>query len=170
VAVAYGDCSLVESPPAAAPTVLFADKTASAAQSRLVYGGNSLALYRHACWEAQPFDETLPTAEDVAWRLRVLAGGALVARVPQARVLYRNQAPLRQMFRKGWHEYRLAAELTGAPAMTFFQLVVDLGSLLKKWGTAKMPAATLIRQSAHALGVYLSPKFTRQNKRPESPE
>jgi glycosyltransferase involved in cell wall biosynthesis len=161
VAVAYGDCSLVQREPPAKPVVLFADKTTDIALRRQVYGGNSLALYRRAAWEKQPFDETLPTAEDLAWFLRALADGALAARVPQAQALYRNQGSLRHMFRKGWLESRLAIELAGAPAANFFQFALNFSSLVKKCATGKIPASALPRQSAHALGAYLSPKFSR---------
>jgi rhamnosyltransferase len=163
VAVAYGERLLAEDVAPSASTVLFADgKSALTQQRELVFGssGNSLALYRHAVWQQQPFDETLPTAEDLAWFLRALAKGALAARLPQARVLNRNQGSLRHMFRKGWSESRLATELTGAPAMTSLQLAVNFASLLKKWGTAKIPASSFVRQGAHALGAYLSPKFS----------
>jgi len=158
VAVAYGDYDVVERP-ATAP-VLLADQGATAAQRRRVYGGNGLALYRHDSWRARPFDEALPTGEDLAWFVRALAGGAMAARVPQARALYRNQGSLRQMFRKGWLESRQEMELTGAPGLNLFQLGIWWGSLLKKWVTGKIPATVLLRQGAHALGAYLSPKFS----------
>ena len=87
--------------------MLLADQSADAAQRRRVYGGNGLALYRHDAWRARPFDETLPTGEDLDWFVRALAGGALAARVPQARALYRNRGSLRHMFRKGWLESRM---------------------------------------------------------------
>jgi rhamnosyltransferase len=160
VAVTYGDISLIEGKPPGNPAILFADKAAGNSQRRQVFGGNSLALYRHAVWQKQPFDETLPTAEDLAWFLRALANGALAARLPQARVLNRNRGSLRHMFLKGWSESRLATELAGTPAMNFSQLAVNLASLFKKWGTGKIPASALLRQSAHALGAYLSPKFS----------
>jgi rhamnosyltransferase len=160
VAVAYGDCSLIEHEETTAAAIFFAGKTAAASQRQMVYGGNGLALYRRDVWEKQPFDETLPTAEDLAWFLRALENGDMAARVPQARVLYRNQGTLRHMFRKGWRESRLKTDLTGAPAMNFFQLVVNLVSLLKKWGTGKIPASALSRQGVHALGAYLSSKFS----------
>lgn len=98
--------------------------------------------------------------EDMAWFIRALENGATAARVPQARALYRNQGSLRHMFRKGWLESRVANELTGAPGMTLWQLGICWGSLLKKWGAAKIPAPVLFRQCAHALGACLSPKFS----------
>ena len=159
VAVAYGECPLIEDLEPAGQHIMFADKSANAQTRRRVYGGNGLAFYRRAAWGKQPFDETLPTAEDLVWFTCALENGATAARVPQARALYRNQGNLRHMFRKGWLESRLAAELTGAPAMNFFQLAVNLASLLKKWGMAKIPASVLLRQGAHTLGAYLSPKF-----------
>jgi glycosyltransferase involved in cell wall biosynthesis len=159
VVVAYGECSLIEGQAAPGQKISFTDKTATVTQRQQVYGGNGLAFYRHAAWQQQPFDESLPTSEDLAWFLRALANGGAAARVPQARVLYRNQGSLRHMFGKGWLESRLATEMNGTPGMNFFQLAVNLTSLLKKWGTAKIPFATLLRQGAHALGAYGAAKF-----------
>jgi glycosyltransferase involved in cell wall biosynthesis len=159
VAVAYGDCSLTQNSETGGPSLLFVDKTATKAEWRRIYGGNGLALYRRDCWLAQPFDETLPTAEDLAWFLRALTHGAVVARVSAARVLYRNQGSLRHMFRKGWLESRMDIQLTGGQGMSLWQLGISWGSLLKKWGTAKIPWSVLLRQVAHALGAYISPKF-----------
>jgi ADP-heptose:LPS heptosyltransferase len=160
VAVAYGDCSLIERPEPSDPIVLFTDKYAEAAQRQRVYGGNGVALYRRTDWQTQPFDETLPTGEDMAWLLSAMENGALAARVPSARVLYRNQGSLRHMFRKGWLESRMMIALTGMPAMNLWQLGINWGSLVKKWCMDKMPASALVRQGAHALGAYLSPKFS----------
>ncbi len=163
VAVAYGERVLTEGKEPPDATVLFADKNASLARQRqFVFGGsgNSLALYRHVCWQNQPFDETLLTAEDLVWFLRALENGAMAARLPQARVLNRNQGNLRHMFRKGCWESRLAVEMMGIPAMTLFQLGINLVSLLKKWSFGKIPMSALLRQGAHALGAYLAPKFS----------
>lgn len=162
VAVAYGNCALVEHSKNKEQPVLLTDKTAADVHRRRVYGGNQVALYRHHCWQELPFDETLPTAEDLEWYLRALAAGLLAARVLEARVMYRNQGSLRHMFRKGWHESRMGIELTGGRGMNLWQLAINWGSLLKKWGTAKIPTSALFRQGAHALGAYLSPKFSSQ--------
>ena len=64
VNVAYGECSLIERHDIPEPpTGLLADKNSDAHQHRKIYGGNGLALYRRAAWQAQPFDETLPTGK-----------------------------------------------------------------------------------------------------------
>jgi glycosyltransferase involved in cell wall biosynthesis len=166
VNVAYGECSLVERHDLPEPpTWSLADKNSDARQRREIYGGNGLALYRRAAWQVQPFDEALPTGEDLAWFLHALAGGGVAARVPQASVLYRNQGSLRHMFRKGWQESRMAGQLTGAPAMSLWQLGIGWGSLLKKWVTGKIPVSSLLRQCAHALGAYLAPKFSGRPNR-----
>jgi glycosyltransferase involved in cell wall biosynthesis len=167
VNVAYGECSLIEENDISEPpTGWLADKNSDARQRREIYGGNGLALYRRAAWQAQPFDETLPTGEDLTWFLHALAGGGVAARVPQARVLYRNQGSLRHMFRKGWLESRMASQLSGTPAMSLWQLGICWASLLKKWGAARIPASALSRQCAHALGAYLAPKFSGRQNRP----
>ena len=167
LAVAYGKSSLIEQSASPDPTMLFVDKkTALAQQRELFFGGsgNSLALYRRDHWQHQPFDELLVTAEDLVWFFVALENGAIAARVPQAKVLNRNQGSLRHMFRKGWWESRLASDLVGAPAMNLFQLAINLASLLKKWGAAQIPASVLLRQGAHALGSYWSPKFSGRQK------
>jgi len=159
VAVAYGVCLLAEREFPADQGVGFVDRSASGQQLKSVYGGNGLALYRHEWWTRLPFAESLPTAEDLDWFLKALARGAVAAHVPHARVLYRNQGSLRHMFRKGWLESRLKIQLAGGTGMNLFQFAVSLGSLLKKWVTARLPASTAVRQGAHAVGAYLSPKF-----------
>ena len=164
VALAYGECAIVDRKNTATAAVFFADQTSPPAQRLQVYTGNSLALYRRAAWERRPFDETLPTGEDMAWFLGALADGAVAARVPSARVLYRNQGSLRHMFRKGWLESRQLIWLAGSPAPNLWQLGINWGSLLKKWGTGKIPAGTLLRQGAHALGAWLSPKFSGRHQ------
>jgi glycosyltransferase involved in cell wall biosynthesis len=146
----------------ASADILFADKASLPAQRQQVYGGNGLALYRRDAWASHPFDETLPTGEDMAWFRKALERGAQAARVPAARALYRNQGSLRHMFRKGWLESRMAIQLAGGRGMNLFQLGINWGSLLKKWGTRKIPFSALLRQGAHALGAYLSPKFSRR--------
>jgi len=165
VAVAYGECSLIEQSKSAPPAILLADQTSPVAQRKEVYGGNGLALYRRDRWREQPFDETLPTAEDLAWFLCALEHGAAAARVPQARVLYRNQGGLRHMFNKGWLESQMAIALAGGRGANFWELGINWGSLLKKWSTAKIPLSMLLRQSAHALGAYLGPKFSSRSRK-----
>ncbi len=163
LAVAYGVCSLVDRPVAADEPVVFASQDSSPAERKKVYGGNALALYRRAWWERNSFDETVPTAEDLLWFTEMLAQGALAAKIPAARVLNRNQASLRRMFRKGLLETSMLRQITGTPGMTLRGLCINWLSLLKKWGTAQIPFGTLLRQAAHALGCFLSPKLTNNS-------
>ena len=165
VGVGYGVCSLVKPPPDWDLAVRVIDQTAGWEERKKVYGGNSLAIYRRDCWRAQPFDEALPTGEDLAWLLRALDKGVQAAIVPAAWALYRNQGNLRHMFQKGWRESQMAIELFGSPPMNLWQLTINLGSLLKKTILAEIPLATLLRQSVHALGAYLSPKFSAGPRR-----
>lgn len=181
VAVAYGVCSLVDQPTKGDESVIFAGHDASPIQRKGVYGGNGLAFYRRLWWERQPFDETIPTSEDLVWFLASLAQGAIAAKIPEALVLYRNQASLSRMFRKGWMESRMERALFGAPKMTLLGLGINCGALLKKCVLGRIPFSTLLRQGAHVLGVFLScrsdsePKVARVEKtepkgtrRPES--
>jgi hypothetical protein len=62
------------------------------------------------------------------------------------------------MFRKGRLESAMAREIIGAPDMTLQGLGINWAALLKKWATAQIPFSTLLRQGAHALGCFLSPK------------
>lgn len=142
----------------------FAGPEADAAQRRRIYGGNGLALYRREAWVKQPFDQDLPTGEDLTWFVRTLAAGGMAAHIPEARVLYRNRGSLRHMFRKGWEESRMAARLTGRPPMHLWKLGLWWGSLFKKWLTGKIPISVLLRQGAHALGTYLSSRFTERTR------
>jgi len=164
VAVAYGECCLVKPPPTPTPPIQTTDKTAGQTRCQQIYGGNTLALYRRTHWKQLPFDEGLPTGEDMAWFLKALDRGWLAARVPAARVLYRNQASLRHMFRKGWLESRQIISLTGGQGLTLWQLGANWGSLLKKWISKQIPTSTLLRLGTHVLGAYLSPKFLSSNK------
>lgn len=161
VAVAYGECSLVGCAPNPNLPMLACTQASTPAERRQVLGGNGLALYRRVFWEQAPFNETLPTAEDLAWFLHILSCGATAVRVPAAVVLYRNQSSIRRMFQKGWMESKLARELVGTPTMTLWQLAINLGSLLKKWVLRKIPTSALLRQGAVALGTYLSGKLSK---------
>jgi rhamnosyltransferase len=164
VAVAYGECCLVKPPQTPTPPIQTTDKTAGPTRCQQIYGGNTLALYRRTHWQQQSFDEALPTGEDMAWFLNALERGWLVARVPAARVLYRTQASLRHMFRKGWLESRQIISLTGGRGLTLWQLGANWGSLLKKWKRKQIPTSTLLRLGTHVLGAYLSPKFFSPGK------
>ena len=158
VAVAYGGSPIVSRPVVVDEPVVFASRASSPAERRKVYGGNALALYRRTWWERYSFDETVPTGEDLLWFTQALAQGALIARVPGAQALNRNQGSLRHMFRKGRLESAMARKITGEPRMTLPQFGIYWGSLLKKWVMAQIPFGTLLRQGAHALGCFLSPR------------
>lgn len=158
VAVAYGDCSLVNRLATVNEPVIFASKVSSQLEQKKAYTGNPIAMYRRAWWERYPFDETVSAAEDLLWFTRILADGALAAKIPAALVLYRNQGSLRHMFRKGWVDSRADREITGAPGLTLPGLGIYWASLLKKWAMAQIPFGTLLRQGAHALGWFLSSK------------
>jgi hypothetical protein len=127
---------------------------------RRIPGGNGIALYRRTCWEKHPFDETLVTAEDLEWFLWAIATGYIAARVPQAKVLYKNQGNLRHMFRKGWLEAKAARTMLGMKKMTISGLLINVGSLGKRALFNELSPAIFFRQAAHALGAYLAVNFS----------
>lgn len=123
-------------------------------------GGNALALYRAALWHQHRFDESLVTAEDLAWLIWALESGYQAATVHDALGLYRNQGSLRHMFRKGWHESRMAVSLLrdGQGRWTLLQSVQRLGLCVGHYGLLflkrKIPFATFLRQAAHGFGAF----------------
>jgi glycosyltransferase involved in cell wall biosynthesis len=159
VVVVYGDCSLFKAPEPSRDPVTFATQTSSISERRAVFTGNALALYRREIWLKLPFDETLATAEDLAWFQGALARGGVAARLPQAAILYRNSASLARMFKKGWHESRYEILLLGTKQRTLSQFLREVGSFVKKFLKGMIPLPILLRLSAHAFGCYLSPKF-----------
>jgi glycosyltransferase involved in cell wall biosynthesis len=65
VAAAYGSTHIVSRSTAVDEPVIYASQDSAPAARQKVYGGNALALYRREWWERNPFDETIPTAEDL---------------------------------------------------------------------------------------------------------
>ena len=127
----------------------------------LHHGGNTIALYRKAAWSEKHFDESLVTAEDVAWFLWAIGRGYRFARVEGAVVLYRNRGSLVHMFRKGWFESRLAAALLGERALSRGVLVgvrrlgLNFGHLCRLVYIRDIGLSDLARQMSHATGVFL---------------
>ncbi|MGA2248218.1 MAG: glycosyltransferase family 9 protein [Verrucomicrobiota bacterium] len=160
VAVVYGNCSLVEleeNPPA---PITFATVASSTRELLSVFSGNAVGLYRREYWLNQPFDETLPTGEDLAWLQKALARSMTAARVPRAAVLYRNPASLARMFKKGWEENRMEIMLLGPELKpTLRNFALRLASLGKKCAKGKITMSFFLQHAARNLGAYLSPKF-----------
>lgn len=127
---------------------------------RFRFGGNGLALYRRECWALHPFDESLPTAEDLAWFISATKRGHMAAIANSATVLYRNQGKLRHMFRKGHMETLVARKMImpEQPQRSvigiFHSLFLNLGHVGKLLLKGQIDLRTFTRQSAHAVGVF----------------
>ena len=136
---------------------------------RLHPGGNVLALYRTDIWKRYPFDESLATAEDMAWFICVAEAGYRAAVVHDAMVLYRNQGSLRHMFRKGWIEAHLAKSMCHTPVPQWNALreikffLIGLASLMKMLIGRRIPPSTFVRQVAHRCGSHLASIFPLTN-------
>ena len=156
VVVAYGDSPLIPKKVSPDEPALLIDRTTPPGQWQGYYSGNRLALYRRAHWEKYPFDESLPTAEDLAWALQALENDNQLALVSQACVLYRNQASLCQMFRKGRIEAQTALKIAGHRNMGLSGFCLILASLGKKLLLGQIPPTVFLRMAAHALGAFWS--------------
>lgn len=76
--------------------------------------GNTFCAYRRDALATFPFDESLPTAEDVEWCQRVVKGGLQVAIDHRVAVLYRNRAPLRRYWKRGRTDFPTLYRIFGA--------------------------------------------------------
>jgi glycosyltransferase involved in cell wall biosynthesis len=75
--------------------------------------GNTCCAYRRDWLLRQPFDESLPTAEDVEWCLRIVREGARICIDHRLPVLYRNRAPLVRYWRRGRADLRAVGRIYG---------------------------------------------------------
>lgn len=125
-------------------------------------GGNGFAVYPRSAWVKQPFDETLRTAEDLAWLQQALTAGFEARIVNDAAVLYRNKGSLPYMFKKGWHETLnsmiMANGFSGAKpwshALRTFML--NTAYLTKVLILGRCDPGAYLRMTAHGLGAALA--------------
>jgi hypothetical protein len=84
---------------------------------------NANSAIRRSAWEEQPFDESLPGGEDLAWASRQVARGKKVSYVYDAAVCHSHMEPLREVHRR--HRVEAPAhEWPGKPR---------LGEYLREW-------------------------------------
>lgn len=161
VAVLYGRVSLYD--PGPVPESLNIGDLAAWQARSFSGGGNGFAMYPRPLWDSQPFDESLLTAEDVAWLRWALTAGYRAGMVRDAVVLYRNQGSISHMFAKGWHEVRVAAIIRGGPPLSIGSRLHAIKStginslyLAKLLVERKFGVREFIRMEAHALGAGLA--------------
>ncbi len=167
VAVAYGATLLSTSDlrKRLAEGTTFLDKARW--EQHPAHGGNGNALYRRESWLQREFDASLPTAEDLEWMLWALRSGFRIANVPDRAVLYRNASSLRNMYRKGFLEARMAGELMGTPAMPGRHLAIAIGSLIKRVLLFRIGWPDFFKQGAHRFGAFWGSRAV--SKKPPRP-
>lgn len=125
-------------------------------------GGNGFAMYPKTAWQLRKFDESLVTAEDLDWLDHELRSGKKAVVIPDALVLYRNQGPLKHMFRKGWHEARLGREFEGTTTTrsplyrAAYHFSLNALNLTKNLVQGKFGFKHWSRMCAHGLGAALA--------------
>jgi hypothetical protein len=75
--------------------------------------GNTCCAYRRSALERFPFDEMLPTAEDLEWTVRVVRAGFQIGISHRIPVVYRNRAPFSRYWRRGRTDLPTVARICG---------------------------------------------------------
>jgi hypothetical protein len=132
-----------------------------------MFGGNSNGIYRRELWQRHEFDESLATAEDLEWMFWAFANGYMLANIPERKVLYRNSGPLRHMFRKGYHEAKLARQMLRTEKMPLQHLGIALGSLIKRLLLGRIGPGFFLRQCAHRWGAFLGSRAAHISTKPQ---
>ena len=159
VVLAYGQIVLRE-PTRRSDEILYGG-IAEWKAGKIGHGGNALALYRRSTWKQNSFDESLVTAEDMAWFLWAIGKGMRFAKICGAMALYRNQGSVIHMFKKGWFESQMAYNLLGGESAGRRKMgrlrafAINVLSLSKHFLMRRMPLGTYLRQLAHACGACL---------------
>lgn len=91
--------------------------------------GNTCCAYRRERLLKQPFDESLPTAEDVEWCYRAVRGGGRICIDHRLPVIYRNRAPLARYWRRGRTDLPAVAGIYGIELKT--SIFSGVGFLVK---------------------------------------
>ena len=120
----------------------------------IVGASNCNALYSRAAWRQHPFDETLPTAEDLEWQRWAKRSGLLTASAPSAAVFYLHQGSIAYRFSKAWGETVIMGdEMMPMPFLGLFQGVAQATRRLLWEAHAPRP---WMGQVAHQLGSFLA--------------
>jgi len=94
--------------------------------------GNSCCAYRRSALERFPFDESLASAEDAEWCVRIVRGGYRIAVDYRLPYLYRNRAPLIRYWKRGRADGPAVSEAFGVDFRPRWRGL--LGSILKDFG------------------------------------
>ena len=142
-------------------------QTAAEARANPYWGfSNHASSLRRAAWREQPFSETLPTAEDKEWALRVLDAGWTIAYRPELVVEMTHrwrQGTLRFLRRERLEAYVLGSYLPLKP--------YGLRELAGEWWSPPFPRHRLARERinprrlAGLLGKYLGHRDHRRGRR-----
>ncbi len=119
---------------------------------------NRNALYRRSVWEKFPFDETIITAEDLAWLIQAIDAGYGYAYVPRARGVNCNKGSLKHMFLKGFYESRCFRKPDHRP-MRLWHLGGALKNLTKQRLQGKIDNGNWLRYSFHAFGQFFGTRM-----------
>ncbi len=136
--------------------------------------GNSCCAYRRAALAAFPFDESLKTAEDAEWYLRVIRAGRRVAVDHGLVYLYRNRAPLSRYWRRGRDDYPAMEKIFGrsftpSPMHTLIRFLKDIAVMLMGDIPVWLWIRLVVRRGAE-LSLVLMPRNPAPSarNRPES--
>lgn len=86
---------------------------------------NANSAIRRSCWQAQPFDESLPYSEDQMWAWEMLKQSYEIRYEPEAGVFHSHNETLKQVFRRSYRE--------AAAARSLYNTKVKLKSALIIW-------------------------------------
>lgn len=100
-------------------------------QRRGISFSNANGAFRRALWAEQPFDETLPGAEDFAWAQLILRRGQVIAYEPDAAVYHSHGESLGNLLRRVRQDQPVIARawlgrLNADPARTRWPIPVRL--------------------------------------------
>ncbi len=118
------------------------------------WAGNANCLYAREAWQRRPFDESLPTGEDMAWLQAALRDGWRCVRAPAAAVLYHHVGSPLYRFRKGYGEVRISAP--NVVPMTLGQLGLGLAQATRRLLWEERSVASWLGQVAHQFGAFVA--------------
>ena len=120
---------------------------------------NANALYSRKVWIKHPFDEALPTGEDIEWQKWASQAGFRSASVPAAAVYYLHRGGPRYRFTKAWNETLVHKNKVDPMSITGLLQGIAQASRRLLW-EARAPRPW-IGQIAHQLGAFFASRSMR---------
>ena len=120
--------------------------------------GNPNSLYRRELWQKHPFDETLPTAEDLEWYTWAVRNGLIVAAVHEAEVRYGSRRSWRVLYRRGRLDHRIGCRFLDVEQPSLGILVTHTAKLVLYWCMRRIDIHGLKGSFFHYLGVWVEAK------------